>query len=713
MLSKLLCFVPGHFVPLSIFVREAASASIALPVNRGIAEYLRKHQAELQIACFINGNVTYRDAVWSSVLEDTVEAKVQMGIQRAEGDTEATEDIEDIEGVFTLVSPLLINDFPIVTHWDNDLETGMGGFRYGGIDGIGRIRMNESGEDVVTEHEELFNPDKSSPYVYNTKKFDLFSSRPGKERLKAPAYESYIGDRYSLHAVDDLVAVSLSDRILRSFGYPVVFHNDLTEGRDFVSDAPVIQVVNSSLLQTNTGCYSLASYILPPYWNADLDGYPLLFNGYYDANENMFSTVGPSFIEIICNTLARTGKGVVGVIWNGGGSIGSRSLQESAYGGIAAAIDKARIKYGVDAEKIVTVGGSRGGLTALRAAANPQRFPYRVRYALCYAPPFILNGPAQEYADGSCPLVWHVAVTDTGYHDAWHKDWREPGSGRTGIEALMHILAGESAPDVIAEKISTESEFFLTALQESGANVLLNHGTHDAFTLSRFSFSFAALARSYGIPLRHEIGYRFGHNNCTNLYQQAEQCLEALLEERELVFSGTVHYRRRGPAEADWEKVERFAPLWQPVFLEAPKFLIKEGSVFWTLYGEPGMEFRLELTSLQDDVWEREQKALCQETYLLAAGVLPSREHPLSICSWLDGRSRLPAGLGRGYYLYELHYRLAGEQDWIKISPSRVPQPGVEPLAVVRILDEQPDPAGEEWRAQSAARCISWGLSEA
>lgn len=573
--------------------------------------------------------------------------------------------------------------------------------------------MTESGEDVVVEHEELYNPDKSSPYVYNTKEHDLFGSKPEKECLEAPAYERYIGDRYSLHAVDDLVAVSLNDRILRTFGYPVVFHNDSTEDRGVLSEAPVIQVVNGSLLQTDTGCYSLASYILPPYWNADLNGdYPLLFNGFYDANDNMFNTVGPSCIEVICNTLARTGKGAVGVVWNGGGSIGSRSLQESVYGGIAAAIEQARIKYGADTEKIVTLGGSRGGLTALRAAANPYRFPYRVRYALCYGPPLILNAPAQEYADGPCPLIWHVAVTDTGYHDVWHKDWREPGTGRTGIEALMHVLAGESARDVLAEKISTESDFFLTALREGGANVLLNHGTHDAFTLSRFCFSFAALARSYGIPLRHEIGYRFGHNNCTDLYQQAVQCLEVLLEERELIFSGTVHYRRRGSAEADWETAEPFVPLRPPVFMEGAKYLIKEGMAYWIMYGEPGMEFRLQLTRLLDDVWEREQKALRQETYRLAAGILPSREHPLSICSWLDGRSRLPAGLVPGYYLYELHYRLAGEQEWIELSPTRVPQPGMEPLAVVRVLDEQPDPAGEEWRAQSAARCISWGLSE-
>lgn len=438
-----------------------------------------------------------------------------------------------------------------------------------------------------------------------------------------------------------------------------------------------------------------------------------MFNGYYDANENTFSTVGPSFLEIIGKTLAGTGQGVVGILWNGGGYIGSRSLQGSIYGGIGAAIASAQDRYGGDADQVVAVGGSRGGLTALLAGGNPHRLPYRVRYTLCYAPPLILNGLIREYAEGACPLIWHVAEVDTGYRDIWKQNWRHPVTGSTAIETLLWTLTGESDPGLLKETAGLESGFFLQGLKASGTKLLINHGTHDAFTLSRFSFAFAALVRSYGIPLRHEIGYRFGHNNCTDLYEQAALCLKALLEDQELDFTGTVHYRRRSPAAGEWEQAERFSPAHQPVFLEAPKLVPAGRPVAWTLYGEQGMEYRLELESLDQQAWEQNKQVIRNKRITLATGRLPDKRHPLEVCSWQEGISPSTDALSAGYYLYGLSYRLRGELNWTEVSPSRVPQPGVEPQSVLRILEEQPNPASEAFRAEAAVLCISSGLSEA
>lgn len=700
-MSKSLCFVPGKYVPLSRFILSGGSEPIALPITRAVADYLKMHDAELLLACLRSGEVTYHKAGWSTLREDTVEAEKAEGTQNSE------------EGVFVLVSPLLINTLPVVSHWDNSAAEGKGGFRYGGTDGIGTLRMDEAGEKVVAEHVRLYNNDPDSPYVYNTEDYQLFGSNEGDKELKTPQFERYIGDRYSLYAVDDLVAISLSDRILKTFGYPVVYRNESADDGALLSNAPVVQLISGSLLVTKNGQHSLASYILPPNWSAkSVKGYPLLFNGYYDANENTFSTVGPSFLEIIGKTLASTGKGIVGVLWNGGGYIGSRSLQSSIYAGIGAAIARGQDSYGGDAEQVVAVGGSRGGLTALLAGGNPLRLPYRVRYTLCYAPPLILNGLTREFAEGACPLIWHVAEVDTGYRDIWKKDWRHPQTGRSGIETLLQTLTGAGDSASLRETTGLESDFFLDGLKASGTKLLINHGTHDAFTLSRFSFAFAALVQC-GIPLRHEIGYRFGHNNCTDLYEQAALCLKAILQEQELEFTGTVHYRRRSPAVGEWEQTERFVPVPQPVFLEAPKFVAVGSPVAWTLYGEPGMEYRLELGILDQQAWEQKQQVVRNECITLASGVLPDKQHPLELCSWQDGVSQLADGQHAGYYLYELSYRLKGEQDWNVVSPSRVPQPGVEPQAVLRILEEQPNPASEAFRAEAAVLCISSGLSEA
>ncbi|MNO26132.1 hypothetical protein D3C76_159810 [compost metagenome] len=703
-MSKSLCFVPGKFIPLSRFILNDGSEPIAIPVTRAVADYLKLHNAELRLACLRSGEVTYQTAAWSTLREDTVESEAKK--------TEGSQNLE--EGVFVLVSPLLTNMLPVVSHWDHGATEGKGGFRYGGTDGIGTLRMDEAGEKVVPEHVRLYNTDPDSPYVYNTEDYQLFGSKEGDKTLKTPQFEHYIGDRYSLYAVDDLVAIFLSDRILKTFGYPVVFRNESIDGGAPLNNAPVFQLISGSLLETEKGHHSLASYILPPYWSVkNVKGYPLLFNGYYDANENTFSTVGPSFLEIIGKTLASTGKGVVGILWNGGGYIGSRSLQGSIYAGIGAAIAKGQDSYGGDAEQVVAVGGSRGGLTALLAGGNPLRLPYRVRYTLCYAPPLILNGLTREFAEGACPLIWHVAEVDTGYREIWKKDWRHPQTGSTGIETLLQTLTGASDSASLQETTGLESAFFLEGLKASGTKLLINHGTHDAFTLSRFSFSFAALVRSRGISLRHEIGYRFGHNNCTDLYEQATLCLKAILQEQELEFTGTVHYRRCSPAAGEWEQTERFVPTHQPVFLEAPKFVAVGSPVAWTLYGEPGMEYRLDLGSLDQQAWEQKQQVAQKERITLASGVLPDKQHPLELCSWQDGVSQLATGQHAGYYLYELSYRLKGEPNWNVVSPSRVPQPGVEPMAVLRILEEQPNPASEAFRTEAAVLCISSGLSEA
>ncbi|MOA08180.1 hypothetical protein D3C78_1279260 [compost metagenome] len=125
------------------------------------------------------------------------------------------------------------------------------------------------------------------------------------------------------------------------------------------------------------------------------------------------------------------------------------------------------------------------------------------------------------------------------------------------------------------------------------------------------------------------------------------------------------------------------------------------------------MEYRLELGILDQQAWEQKQQVVRNECITLASGVLADKQHPLELCSWQDGVRQLADGQHAGYYLYELSYRLKGEQDWNVVSPSRVPQPGVEPQAVLRILEEQPNPASEAFRAEAAVLCISSGLSEA
>lgn len=93
-----------------------------------MADYLRRHRSILKLACQRSGEVTYLNARWSTLYEDTVEVEAES----AAGNSNTA------EGVFVLVSPLLTNMLPVVSHWDNDSAEGGGRFRYGGTDGIER-----------------------------------------------------------------------------------------------------------------------------------------------------------------------------------------------------------------------------------------------------------------------------------------------------------------------------------------------------------------------------------------------------------------------------------------------------------------------------------------------------------------------------------------------------------------------------------------------
>lgn len=80
-----------------------------------MADYLRRHRSILKLACQRSGEVTYLNARWSTLYEDTVEAEA------------AAWNSNTAEGVFVLVSPLLTNMFPVVSHWDNDSAEGEAG----------------------------------------------------------------------------------------------------------------------------------------------------------------------------------------------------------------------------------------------------------------------------------------------------------------------------------------------------------------------------------------------------------------------------------------------------------------------------------------------------------------------------------------------------------------------------------------------------------
>ncbi|BBH22042.1 hypothetical protein Back11_33870 [Paenibacillus baekrokdamisoli] len=677
-------FAADTYVPISEYnVHDGSCSYMEIKVRKDILEALIERGSSITAARYTDDAVTY------------MEVRV----------TDAAQGIVRIDtserGVYIIVCEELRHSFPVITNWDASLNRGRGGIRQGGTDGIGELRLNRESGDLVTELP-LRDEQLSNPYLYRTDAYALFEDESAGEVRRVPAYERYIGETYSLLHVTEEAVLKLSDQSLKLTGYPVVLrHYEVTVDK-LEEGVPAFQLVHGDIIGEGEH-RSMVSFILPPYWSrAQVARYPAVFSGFYDQNENVFSTVGPPLLKVLGSAFLQTGKGAVGIIWNGGGSIGTRTLQDSIYDNMNDLFRMAVERFAVDSDAIVAVGGSRGGVTGLLAAGNPRNSGYSIPYLVCYNPPLFFSDPMEEILNTTFPVRWEAIRSDIGYKDAWRPNWLST-DGSSAIELFLRNQFGTSDSRLIGIEHGPSSDRIIRTLQEKGTKVWFTHGTHDAFTASWPGFEWVNRARRYGVQVRHEIGYRFGHNNCTHPFDRATECLVSLLTGEQLQAEGTWHYRRSSERAEEWEQAERFEPERQPVYFEGPKVVVKGLPMYLVLYGEPGMEYRLELLD--------QSEGLRMEAILLMEGVFETLEDFGEAFSFKKSIQEVNEQLVPGLYAYHLQFRRSGTIDWIK--PVHVPHPGRDGIPVLEVLGEIPNFTDEAWFEKTMRNSIGWGLSEA
>ncbi|GEM_PF-1010468 len=568
-------FVPDHYVPISATVGcEAAGESVSLAVIGTLLATLLERGHRLYVAWGEAGKTRYTE----ELDVDHEQGEVRF---HAQG-----------QGPHTIVAETLIHAYPVTTHWSADLNGGRGGFQYGASDGLGRIDW-DAGEGKRTITGKFRCDDERSPYYFRSERYALWVDEP---EARAMAYERYVGETYSLYSVSEAAALRLSAEALEHSGYPVLIRRADTPLAE-LERVPAFQLVHNVII--GQGVHrSLATYILPPMWQRAAADYPAIFSGFYDQNENVFSVIGPDMLRVIGKLYTERGAGVVGIIWNGGGSIGTRTLQQSIYANLDELFERAIQDFGVREDGIVTVGGSRGGFASLLAAANPSTQSYRVRYAVCANVPFLIGSPLLTMLNSTHPILDQALCEDTGYKDAWRREWRDE-LGKSGMERFLETTLGTSDLAEIDEVRSPASETVMRRLAANGTQVILSHGTHDPFTASWLAYRWVDRARALGIPVRHEIGYRFGHNNSTLPMDRARCCLEHILSGEPLAMAGDLHYVRASEEPADWSRTALLKVDRQPLFFEGPKVVIRGAANDFTLYGVPGMDYRLTLVPSQ------------------------------------------------------------------------------------------------------------------
>jgi len=275
-----------------------------------------------------------------------------------------------------------------------------------------------------------------------------------------------------------------------------------------------VQVLHAKIIDG-----SLATIMLPPNWDRDAapGTYPIVFNGFYDLNQNVFAAAGPRWAETVALSGIEGRTGAIGVLWNGGGALASRTINPAAFRQFDSVVQWVDENVGGDRHRIFMTGGSRGGLTTVAMASNPFDYDYTVKFAAPTATPTRLGEHASLMSTTYPPLLY-AATWSTGLADAWRPDWTYPTcagrpemTGMTGPVAHAHVLTGADDLDEANAELSPISPIFIEGLRRAGTEIYLVATEKDDIVPYSNHVAYGLRLLEQGLPVHADVLIRAGH----------------------------------------------------------------------------------------------------------------------------------------------------------------------------------------------------------
>lgn len=451
-------------------------------------------------------------------------------------------------------------EFPLATHWSNTIN----GF-------------SEGANDQMT----LYNPDQiSTRHIYN---YGLL-----------PKLNQYIADRYEFSKIEDSEFRNLSLTTCSQSGVavelrrPLSFSNWSVARQKILEGRGSIQTLHALIIDNN-----LVTVYLPPNWKkTDARGkYPILVNGFYDLKAGLLE--GVRITKAMGLAWKSSTTPFIGIYWNGGGGIGSRTVNPQARASFNKILQQVAEHFGGDPQRVMIYGGSRGGMTSLAMASNPEKYPYKIIAAYVAVPTIDFNS-AGRLTGPTVPYLLGAAEWTIGLLDTWKKSFRYPsnGSGMDGFtrdEAHMYILTGSRDPNIVASQINFSSPTMLNALKQSGTQVFYEAGSHDYICPWVDQFEFIQKLTAYGIPFESRVNYLTGHSTSETV-TTSENFARIMTKISKYDFNGIFQIGKRSYYRHDY-RTGNFVPVAADRFtFEVPRYQIPSADGHVIMTGIPGTQ---------------------------------------------------------------------------------------------------------------------------
>ncbi|WP_413569871.1 prolyl oligopeptidase family serine peptidase [Bdellovibrio sp. HCB117] len=407
-----------------------------------------------------------------------------------------------------------------------------------------------------------------------------------------PTVNAYVGTSFDLFRMDDNDFNNWAAELCRNNGFPI----DLVKPGSYSDWVVAKKSVKSNkqsvqLLYALRKGTSLVNVFLPPEWKsyAAKGTYPILAGGSYDISSSMRGDTA-TLVAAQMKLWKEKKKPFIVIQWNGGGGRASITMNPKSRDDFNKIVQDLSENFGADAQRIVTVGGSRGGAAALAVASNPEKNPYRVVATLAGVPVTDIV-EYTELMGSTVAMTLGMTEYSLGLMDIWKKNFSYPAAnnGLTGMnrsQAYLHVVTGNSDANYVRNNLNLNSSRFLNALKAAGTRVHLEISSHDVFIPYVSQLKYAKALEKAGIPTELKVNYLAGHwispefNSVSSLMNVMENTIDRRYSA--IFNTGTKTYFKN-------ECGQGLKQISGPIMtFEVPRFTSPNIDGHWLVTGEPG-----------------------------------------------------------------------------------------------------------------------------